>query len=135
MTRSAPAPDTSPRRRWALVPLGIVVVLVGAVSGVAATLLHGHWWGLALAWAAAGSVLWALPRRLWGRPAFVLGWVAALSGGLVPRAEGDFLIASTWQGYLFLVSVIVFVPCAVHALVSSSGPPQPRERSGLDRAS
>lgn len=122
-------------RRWLRGSAAVLLALVGAVSGLAALLLHGHWWGLALAWAAGAAAVWALPSRWWGRPAFVLGWVVVLAGGLFPRAEGDFLVAATWQGYLMLASGLVFVPFAVHGISQSTGPSRRRETARLDRAS
>ena len=110
----------SPRRRWLLVPAAFGVLLVSLVTALAGVLVHGHWWGLALTWLTGCALLRALPGSWWGRPVFVLGWVVVLAGVLLPRPEGDFLVASTPQGYLLLASAVVFVPVAAVGLSNSS---------------
>lgn len=91
-------------------PLAALLVLVLATgSSLAAVLLHGHPWGLALAWVSGGAALWALPATWWGRPVFALGWLAVLVAALFPRPEGDFLIADNPSGYVLLASGVAFM--------------------------
>ena len=122
-------------RRWLSVAAGLGLLAVGAVSALAALLLHGHWWGLVLAWVAGTAAVWALPRQWWGRPAFALGWVVVLVGALFPRAEGDFLVASNWQGYAILASGLALVPFVVLGISDLSRSMRRREASGLGRPS
>lgn len=91
----------------ALAALLVLVLAVG--SALAAVLLHGHPWGLALAWVTGGAALWALPGTWWGRPIFAFGWLAVLVIALFPRREGDFLIANNPSGYLLLASGVAFM--------------------------
>jgi hypothetical protein len=109
--------------------LGAVLLAgVGAVSAAAGVLLHGRWWGVPLLLAVLVAVLLALPAGWWSRMAFALGWVAVLGWSLVPRAEGDFLVASTMQGYLLLASGAAVLAWAIVTL------PRPgrRARAAVD---
>lgn len=101
----------------------VAVLLVALFSSVASVLLHGHAWGLGLAWAAGAAALWALPRTWWGRPVFAFGWLVVLLVVLFPRPEGDFLIADDLSGYLLLASGVVFTVVAVLGV-------RPRRRGG-----
>lgn len=94
-------------------------LLLGGATGLAAILEHARWWGLALGLAASLAAVSALPRGA-PRLAFVLGWVGMLVLALVPRPEGDFLVASTPEGYLLLAAAPLLLAVAV---VTSLRPP------------
>ncbi len=120
-----------PGRGWLLVATGAGLLLGGAVSALAALLLHGHWWGLVLAWVAGVAAVWALPGRWWGRASFALGWVLVLVAALFPRDEGDFLVADNWQGYVILASGLAFMPVAMLGISDVTRSVRRRETSGL----
>ena len=102
--------------------LGALALLaLGAVSALAAVLVHGDWWGLLLAWAAMLAVLVALPPDWFGRPAFSAGWILLLVNALGSRPEGDFLVASTTRGYLLLLTAPVLVVVCLVGLVGGRG--------------
>ena len=92
--------------------VAFALLVIGAAAALAAALVHQHWWGLVLGLAAAAFATLALPGGLW-RFAFTLGWFGAITYALLPRTEGDYLIAASGAGYallggsfmLFLVSV------------------------------
>ncbi|WP_181311428.1 hypothetical protein [Nocardioides campestrisoli] len=87
--------------------LGVAAVLVaGTLAGLAGALVHGRWWGLALACAALLAVLAALGPTL-ARAGFAAGWGVGIGLALYPRPEGDYLIAASAQGYLLLATVLV----------------------------
>ena len=92
------------------------LLAVGAVSGMAAVLVHARWWGVPLVVAAVVATLVALPGGWWSRVAFSAGWVVALGYALVPRPEGDFLLAATLRGYLLLGTSLVVVVWAIATL-------------------
>lgn len=109
-------------RRPALLRAGVVLgaLLLGLATGLAAVLVHDRALGLLLGMAATGATLAAVPggaRRL----GFVAGWVAVLGYAVVPRPEGDYLVAADLEGYLLLAVAPVLV---VVALVTFP-PPRP----------
>lgn len=75
---------------------------LGAVVGLATVVLHQTWALLVLAAAACVAVLVALPRAWWSRPAFVAGFGLLVLRALLPRPEGDFLVAADPAGYALL---------------------------------
>ncbi|TKI60274.1 hypothetical protein FC770_15805 [Nocardioides jishulii] len=89
----------------------LLLAAAGALTALAGVMLHGRWWGLALAAAVTVYAAWSLPAAWWARFPFVLGWVLLTLVVLTGRPEGDFLVASTLQGYLFLGigAVLAFV--------------------------
>jgi hypothetical protein len=95
----------------------LALVAVGASAALAATLVHQHGWGLTLGLAAAAFASLALPGGVW-RFAFMLGWFGAITYALMPRTEGDYLIAQSGAGYgllggsflLLLVSLATLPP-------------------------
>ncbi len=96
------------------------LLVIGACAAVAATLIHERWWGLALGLGAAASVTRALPAGS-RKCAFMFGWFGAISYTVLPRAEGDFLIAASPGGYGFIAgSFVIFLA----ALASLSGLPR-----------
>lgn len=114
-----------------LVRLAVAVALlaVGASAALAATLVHQRWWGLALGLAAAALATLALPaggRRF----SFMLGWFAAIGYALMPRTEGDYLIAASGSGYgLIGGSFVLFVA----ALTTLPRPGSSRRSRGDDQ--
>ena len=109
-----------------LVALGLIVV--GFAGGVAAALVQAWWWGLVLGLLAAAAACLALPAGGW-RFAFTLGWFAALGYVVLPRAEGDYLIAATASGYTLLGgSFLVFL----FALTTLPSPGSRRRRDTDD---
>lgn len=81
--------------------VALALLVVGAAGGLAAALVHERWWGLVLGLAAASLTTIALPPGGW-RFAFMLGWFGAIGYAALPRAEGDYLIASSGSGYALL---------------------------------
>lgn len=102
----------------AAAPVALLVLLAGAVTALAAGLLHDSWWGLAWGWAAGIAAVLALPPSWWGRFAFVGGWLLLMVVLLRGRPEGDFIVPSTLEGYLYLASGLVLV---LVAALSSAG--------------
>ena len=109
MTR--PTPPVSP-------PLaGLVLLPLGAVTGIASLAVHDKsWWWFLLAVAAPLAATVALPAG-WPRAGFGLGWVGVLMVALLGRPEGDYVVTSTARGYALLglglallVLVVVTVP-------------------------
>ncbi|MEO5665463.1 MAG: hypothetical protein ABIR39_19530 [Nocardioides sp.] len=89
--------------------VALVLLVVGAAGGLAAALIHESWWGLALGLGAATLTTIALPAGGW-RFAFMLGWFGAIGYAVLPRAEGDYLIANSASGYAILGgSFVVFL--------------------------
>ena len=79
----------------------LLALAVGVVSGVAGTLLHQSWWGLALALGTGLVVLAWLPPGI-VRVAFALGWCLSALRGALERPAGGFLIGSDAPGWSFL---------------------------------
>lgn len=80
----------------------VALLLVGAVTGVAAVAVHQRWWSLALAVAAVAATMLALPPGWSTRLPFALGLVAVLGLAMTPRGEGDYLIPANARGYALL---------------------------------
>lgn len=102
----------SPRRLALYVPL----FLLGAVTGVAGSLLQAAWFpgGLLLALVAAVGVFlgsgWVARA---GAVAAVAGWMAAVILLTTTRPEGDFVFAAGGGSYLFLLGgMALAVICA-----------------------
>jgi hypothetical protein len=88
----------------------LLLLVAGAVTGVAAVAVHQRWWGLALVVAAVTATMLALPRGWWARLPFALGFVAVLGVAMTPRPEGDYLIPGNAQGYALLgVGLLAFL--------------------------
>lgn len=96
----------------------VALCALGAVSALAAVLLHGDWWGLLLGWAVLLSVTFALPLGWHGRPAFALGWIVVLVSCLGSRPEGDFVVASNLPGYALLAGAPALVVFAMTGFLS-----------------
>ena len=98
--------------------VALALLAVGASAALAATLIHQHWWGLALGFAVAALATRALPAGA-RRFAFMLGWFGAIIYALMPRTEGDYLIAASTSGYGLLGgSFLLFLT----ALATLAGP-------------
>lgn len=98
---------------------------VGVVSGAAGTLLHQHWWGLALALGAGLVVLGWLPAG-GVRLAFALGWCLSVLRGAVPRPAGGHLISSDAAGWSFLAGSSVLLVAALVTVASRRGDAEDR---------
>ncbi len=98
------------------VVLLVACAAVGAVTGIAAVMVHQRWWGLTLAVAASGAVAVALPAGWWSRLPYALGYAAVLGLAMVPRGEGDYLVPGNARGYLLLAVGFVLVLTAVATL-------------------
>ena len=92
--------------------LALAALVVGFVSGVAGTLVHQRWWGLALALAAGLAVIaWLPPGGL--RLAFAVGWCVPALRGALERPAGGFLISGDAAGWSFLAGSAVLLMAAV----------------------
>jgi hypothetical protein len=88
--------------------VAVLLLLLGAGTGVATVALHSRWWGLALAAPAVVAGLLALPRRWSTRPAFAVGWlVLVLRLGLAGGPGGDVVVAANTAGYALLLLALV----------------------------
>ena len=96
---------------------GLVLLPVGAVTGIASLAVHDKSWAwFLLAVAAPLVTVVALPGG-WPRVGFGFGWVGMLMVALLGRPEGDYVVTSTARGYTLLgiglallMLVIVTVP-------------------------
>lgn len=93
----------------------VAVVVAGAATAVATALVHSLWWGLAWGLVAGVVAVWALPSAWWGRFSFVAGWIGLTLVVLLGRPEGDFLVANSWSGYLYLGAGLLLVLAAALA--------------------
>lgn len=98
----------------------LVAVVVGAVSGAAAVLVHQAWWGLVLGLAAALVTLAWLPAGPL-RLGFAAGWLLVVSRAALTLPAGDYLIASDAAGWSFLAGSLVLVVAALATLGPRSG--------------
>ncbi len=90
----------------------LLAAVAGLLSGAAGTLLHQHWWGMALAVVAGLATLsWLPPGGV--RLAFALGWCLPVARAVVERPAGGFLIASDAAGWSWLVCSFVLLVAAV----------------------
>lgn len=110
----------------ALVGLGLTLccLLLGGVVGLATVALHQTWGLLVLAVAACLAVLVAMPRAWWSRPAFVVGFGLVVLRSVLPRPEGDFLVASDPAGFALLGLTLGLVVAGVATA------PRPAPRPG-----
>lgn len=120
------------RLLWAL-----PVLLVGAVTAVAAVAVHGRWWGLGLVVLAVGAVLVALAPGWTTRLAFAAGFVPVVARLAIPRPEGDYAVADDPQGYLLLLLTVVVAFWSIATLPRprrgrGPGPSYPRPRMSGD---
>lgn len=104
----------------------VAALIVGVVSGAAATLLHGYWWGLLLALGTGLVVLAWLPAGGL-RVGFALGWCVPVLRGVLERPGGGFLIGADAAGWSFLAGTAVLLVAAVATVGARRG-------SGTSRA-
>lgn len=98
----------------------LLALVVGAVSGAAGTLLHQHWWGLALALGTGLAVLAWLPPGV-VRVAFALGWCVPVLRGALERPAGGFLIAADAPGWSFMAGSLVLLVAALVTVPARRG--------------
>lgn len=116
--------------RSAQVLAALLALVVGAVSGVAGTVLHRQWWGLALALTTALVVLAWLPAGA-VRLAFAVGWCVPVLRGALSLPSGGFLVASDDLGWSFLAGSGVLLVAAI--LTLAPGRRTDAERTGATR--
>lgn len=107
--------DASPVTALVRGGAALLLLVVGAATSVATALVHTEWWGLAWGIAAGAVAVWALPSAWWGRFPLVAGWLLSSAVVLLGRPEGDFLVADTGAGYLYLGSGLLLVLVAALA--------------------
>jgi len=109
-------------------------LLGGALTGLAAVLLHGYWWGLVLGLAATAAALVALPGGWWRRLPYGVGYAGQVALLAPERPEGDYLISADAEGYLLLASAVAVLVAAMVGVrdhgVSAAG--STGENSGVD---
>ncbi|UFN46130.1 hypothetical protein [Nocardioides okcheonensis] len=96
-------------------------LVVGAVSGAAGTLVHQHWWGLALALVTGLVVVAWLPAGA-VRLAFAVGWCVPVVRGALALPSGGFLVAANAPGWSFLAGSGVLLVAALLTLGSAADP-------------
>lgn len=87
--------------------VALACLVGGAATGLAAVLVHGHWWGLPVALAATVATLVALPGGWWLRLPYGAGWAIVVGLATPERPEGDYLIAADARGYVLLGATVV----------------------------
>lgn len=101
-------------------PAALAVGVVGVVSGMAGTLLHRQWWGLALALGTALVVLaWLRPGVV--RVAFAVGWSLPVLRGVLERPAGGVLIAGDAAGWSFVAGSLVLLIAALVTVAAGRG--------------
>lgn len=103
----------------------LLLLVVGFVVGVAAVAVHARAWGLVLAAVATLAGLVALPPGFSSRVAYAAGWVIPLGLAMIPRPEGDYLIASDPTGYALLGVGMVLLIAALATLPGGRGKRRP----------
>jgi hypothetical protein len=96
-----------------LVPLAVVGGIAVAVGTVA---VFQWWWGLVLGAAATLALLVVTPAGWATRLPLALGFDATVGLTALPRGEGDYLVASTGQGYAVLGLALVVLCVAIATL-------------------
>ena len=114
-------------RRLGHAGLGLLCLLVGAGSGLAAVAVHREPWGWALGVGAAVAAVVALPPTWWGRLAFCLGWAAAVVRLSLARPEGDYLVGADLRGYGLLGVAFVLTLVGVVGLARGRARADTRE--------
>lgn len=131
--QSAPQPPSEwpapvPARRSARIGVYALLFVVGALAGVAGTLVQSGWFpgGLLLALAGATGLFWGggkLCRTKVGAVAPGAGWGVTVALLTTSRPEGDFLFGAGMGSYVFLLGgMLAAVMCATIALPA---PPVP----------
>ncbi|MFD8610120.1 DUF6113 family protein [Streptomyces sp. NPDC059631] len=107
----------------------LVLFVLGAVVGIAGSLVQSAWFpgGLLLALAGAAGLFLGGARALRGRGgavAGVVGWLVAVVLLTTSRPEGDFFFAAGGGSYLFLLGgMAVAVICATWGAGRATGRP------------
>lgn len=117
---------TSAPRAAARLGLAAGCALLGTVVALSTVALHQSWGFLALAVVTCAAVFVALPRAWWSRLPFAAGFALLVLRGMLPRAEGDYLIAADAAGYALLGLTLVLVVAAIVTL------PRPQRRQPPD---
>lgn len=94
----------------------VLFALGGAVTALAAVMVHQRWWGLALAVAATLATTAAIPAGWSTRLPFAVGFAAVLGLAMVPRGAGDYLVPGDAQGYSLVALGFLLVLTAVSTL-------------------
>jgi hypothetical protein len=100
----------------------VALLLAGAATAVAAVAVHTLWWGLPLVAVGLVAALAAVGPGWLTRLPFALGFAAAIGVAVLPRAEGDIVVAAGGAGWLLLLVALVTLVVALATL--------PRPRSG-----
>lgn len=109
----------------------LLLLALGAVVGVAAVVLHDWWWGLALGAAGTLALGWALRPGWSTRLPYAVGWVIPLGFAMVPRSEGDYLLAGDLKGYLLIaVGMVLIVLTTATLPLGRRTPPAPDTDTG-----
>jgi len=96
------------------------LLLVGVLTGLAASVSHELWWSLPLTTAGLGAAYLAVGPGWSTRLPLALGFAASVGWALRARPEGDYLVATSTRGLLLLGVVLLAVLVAVATL------PRPR---------
>jgi hypothetical protein len=100
-------------------------LLLGAAVALAAVAVHRSAWpaGLVLALVTTFAVPWWLirSRRPGTAASYVLGWLAVLVLVALGRPEGDYALASDFEGYALLVSGLPLVLVGIVSLAGGRG--------------
>lgn len=104
--------------------LAALLLIAGALTGVAAVALHPLWWGLLLGSAAVLAASLGLPAGWTRRLPFGAGFAVIVAFAAVGRPEGDFVVAGNSAGYA-LIGLTLIV-----ALLSLATLPRPGRGSG-----
>jgi len=122
-------------RTLGLAAAALLLLVAGALTGVASIALHTRGWGFALLVVATLTSLTALPPGWSTRVAFALGWeVPVLRAGLAAGPGGDVVVAGDLAGYALLVVALVVALVAMLTLAGrrttpGSGPGGSSEES------
>jgi hypothetical protein len=103
------------------VRLAPVALLAGIALAVGTVAVYQWWWGLVLAAAASVLVVVAAPPGWATRLPLALGFDATVALTAVPRAEGDYLVASTGRGYAVLGLALLVLCFAIATLPRPTG--------------
>jgi hypothetical protein len=102
-------------------------LVLGAVVGLAAVVVHRSLFPLGLLLALAGTfaVAWWWQRSITPRAAatYAAGWFAVLLVVLLGRPEGDYAVAADIPGYALLAGGLLLVVVALVALVGGRRTP------------
>jgi len=106
--------------------VALVLLALGAGTGIAVIALHDLAWGLALGAAASVLAALALPPGWWGRLAFSLGTACMIGWLTMPRPEGDYVVSKDWQGYAVLGLALILLVLGVATLPRPRRPAEPQ---------